>query len=395
MFAGKKKYYTLITLLRSAVNVYFGQFLVFYFFTVANYDIVPIATFYIFEYLFLGIGFFLIRHSMKSENGIPYYRIGIALTALYLALIMIFKENIIHYAALVGIVIGMAEGFYHFPNNTLFARIVPNEERKKYSGTHSIFTNVIAITLPLIVGYFLTYFSYVEIAKVVFCLMIISFFLSFGLKDKKYEQKKSDIKGFLQLVKQNRNLKKIFSASFLAGLTFSSGALSLVVTIFTIFEFQTNLNLGIITSIFAVCTCITCYIFGSKLKEKHFRTVVLISMSIFVLSLICFGLFPGKATIILYNFGKTICLTIMTLIFDLYVVNNSNMDEVRDEYQTEYFLVTDLSYCAARVPSYLIVLGIVSIFGIGALKYSFFFFALAIFGFGIILISMTEKRKKR
>ena len=392
MLKGAKKYYAIITWIRKAVDVYFGQFLVFYFFTVANYDILPISLYYVFELAFLGVGFFLIRHSMKSNNRVSYYRIGLALQAFYLSLVMLLKENIIHFAPLVGMIYGLGEGFYHFPNNIMYSNIVEDQERKKFEGYLNLGSNALAIIIPFLVGYFLTYFDYVSIAKVVFCLMIFAFFLSFGFHDEVYVPKKSNVKGFLKLIQNNTWLKKRYLATFLAGFTFSSGSLSLVVTIYTIFEFETSLNLGIITSVFAILTCLCSYYFASRMKENHFSFYVIVCTIFYASSIFLFGFIPSKLTILFYNFTNAIFLHILSLIFSVVVNRGANQKDIKDEFQTEYFLLSDLVYSFSRVPSYLFVLFLTMLFGISSLKYSFYLFSVFIFFFGFVLNQMLLKK---
>lgn len=392
MLSGAKKFYAFITWIRKVVDVYFGQFLVFYFFTVAQYDIKPIALYYIFELTFLGIGFFVIRHAMKSNNRVSYYRIGLALQAVYLSLIMLLKEKIIFYAPLVGMLYGIGEGFYHFPNNIMYPNIVKDNERKKFEGYLNLGSNFLAIVVPFLVGYFLTYFDYVAIAKVFFCFMILAFCLSYGFHDEEYVPQKSNLKGFLRCVKENDWLKKRYVATFLAGFTFSSGALSLVVTIYTIFEFETSLNLGIITSVFAILTCFCSYYFASRMKEKNFSRYVILCSIFYASSIFLFGFIPCKLTILFYNFSKAIFCHVLSLIFNIVVVRGANHELIKKEFQSEYFLLSDLVYSCSRVPSFIFVLCLTSLFGIASLKYSFYCFSAMIFLFGIVLYQMLQKK---
>jgi len=55
-----------INILKNIISVYFDTFFVLYFFQVANYEVLPVAKYYITLYLFIGIGFFLIRKAMKK-----------------------------------------------------------------------------------------------------------------------------------------------------------------------------------------------------------------------------------------------------------------------------------------------------------------------------------------
>jgi len=393
MFKGAKKYYAIITWLRKIISVYFGQFLVFYFFTVANYDIKPIAFYYVFELSFLGISFFFIRHAMKSNHRIPYYRIGLALQALYLSLVMILKENIIYFAPFVGIINGMGEGFFYFPNNIMYPNIVRDDERKKFEGYLNLVSNIFSIIVPFLVGYFLMYFDYVQIAKVVFCLIIITFFLSFGFHDGVYSKKKSNLKAFFQVLQKNVWLKKQFIATFLSGFTFSSGALSLAVTIYTIFAFETSLNLGIITSIFAFLTCFCSYYFAKFMNEKSFGCYIIIVSFVAVISIFFLGLVPCKMSVLAYQFSNAIGIHLLSLILSIYCSKGANHKDVKSELQSEYFLVRELTFSLARVSSFLFILSLVTVFGMSALKFSFYLFAFILLLFGNVLYQIVKDEK--
>ena len=60
-------FFTVNKLLRSMVFIFIDTFFSLYFFTLVNYRILPMAKYYLFTYLFLFIGFFLIRNFMKKE----------------------------------------------------------------------------------------------------------------------------------------------------------------------------------------------------------------------------------------------------------------------------------------------------------------------------------------
>ena len=89
----EKKAVFIISILKNIVEVYFNTFFIFYFFKVANYEVIPLAKYYIALYIFMGLGFFIIRNAMKKNNKVPYFRIGISLQALYIALIMLSKNT--------------------------------------------------------------------------------------------------------------------------------------------------------------------------------------------------------------------------------------------------------------------------------------------------------------
>ena len=83
-----RRAFTLITVLRNIVAIYFSTFFAIYFFKLVNYRILPMAIYYLLLHLFITIGFWILRREIKSGYKVAYYRMGISLMALYLALIM-------------------------------------------------------------------------------------------------------------------------------------------------------------------------------------------------------------------------------------------------------------------------------------------------------------------
>jgi len=64
---GKNELIAIHVLFKSIISVYFDTFFVMYFFKIANYEIVPIVKYYFMVYLFLLIGFIVIRNKGHSK----------------------------------------------------------------------------------------------------------------------------------------------------------------------------------------------------------------------------------------------------------------------------------------------------------------------------------------
>lgn len=369
----------LLNVFKNIINVYFDTFFVFYFFKVANYEVLPLAKYYLTLYLSIGLGFFLIRNVMKKNIKVPYFRIGISLQALYIALIMLLKENIINYVYLVGFVKGIADGFYHFPKGILEAEKVNNEERQKYSGTLTIINKISSIIVPIILGVSLTYLSYIDLGKVFFILFIVMFIFSFyiddeyHLKDKKFEPKK-----FIKLLKKQKNIRQALIICFLTGFTYCSGVMATIVTLSKINIFKTNLNLGYVDSICAVLFLLSSLIYTNKLKKKDFKLTARISGVISFVTLIIFAFKPSVTILIIYLLVRNSCIGFINLISNNILNNLSNSNELKDDFKSEYYLARDLMYALSRSIGYLALLLVCVILGMEYINYILIISALAI-----------------
>jgi len=377
---------------KNIINVYFDTFFVFYFFKVANYEVLPLAKYYLTLYLFCGIGFFAIRNSMKKNNKVPYFRIGISLQAIYIALIMLLKDDIINYIYLVGLVRGVADGFFHFPKNILETEKINNEERQKYSGIVTTINKVSSIVVPLILGVALTFMSYTDLGKIFFVLFIVMFIVSFYLKDDYYYfDKKFETKKFITLIKENKNIRKSLILPLLSGLTYSSGVMATIVTLSKINIFKTNLNLGLVDSLCGVVFLLTCILYTNKFKKDNFDKLSLVSSIISFITLIIFAIKPSVTILIIYLFVRNSVIGLMNLITNNVVNNLSNSKELKDNFKAEYYLFRDIMFSVSRCVGYLILLLVCLIFGMEYINYILIISAISILFEGVIVNKIAKQ----
>lgn len=121
---------------------------------------------------------------------------------------MLLKENIINHIFLVGIIKGIAEGFYYFSKNIIDTEKIDNQGRQKFNGLLKSVNKLIAIIIPLILGVLLTFFSYVDLGKIFFLLFVIMFLVSFYIQDGVYFSSKINMKSFKKNIKEKPYLKK-------------------------------------------------------------------------------------------------------------------------------------------------------------------------------------------
>ena len=355
-----RKAFSIINVIRNIVSIYFDTFFAIYFFNLTNYEVLPFAKYYLIVYITLLLSFWFLSTNTRLKYKVYYYRIGISFQALYLALIMLFKEDIVNHIYLVAIMKGLSEGFYYYPRNILNSSKISNNERKKYNGTINAINNASGIIIPLLLGIFLTYYTYVEIGKVVFILMIVIFILSFYVKDNEKNTTRISLWKFYQSVKKDKVIQNAFIMQFLQGFTVGSGVLVGVMTLYKILYFKSNLYIGILNSILGLLTCITCIIYA-KSKMKHFRTVSIITLVSMIICLVSLGISPSNIMFIVYLVIYAVGITLITLTCDNIIVNVSNDLKVKS-YHAEYHLFIETLLEMSRILGFglLLIIGLLN-----------------------------------
>lgn len=391
----EKKAMFLINIFKNIINVYFDTFFVFYFFKVANYEVLPLAKYYLTLYLSCALGFFLVRNVMKKNIKVPYFRIGISLQAIYIAMIMLLKENLVQFVYLVGFVKGIADGFFHFPKNILETEKISNIDRQQYSGKITTINKISSIVVPLILGVSLTYISYTDLGKIFFILFIIIFVISFFIDDTYHLlEKKFETKKFINLVKTNKDIKSSLFICLLAGFTYSSGVMATIVNLTKINIFKTNLNLGYVDSICGVIFLLSSLYYTHILKRKDFKKVANISGITSFIILVIYAFKPSVVILILYLLSRNSCIGLINLITNNTVNNLSNSNELKENFKAEYYFARDLMLSISRCIGYMLLLIVCLVFGMEYINYILIIAACALLIEGILVGKLCKNEVK-
>lgn len=362
-----KKAFSLINIIRNIVSIYFDTFFAIYFFNLTNYEVLPLAKYYLVVYLFLFLSFWILRYNQTIKHKVYYYRIGISLMALYLALIMLLKEDIVNHLYLVAILKGLSEGFYYYPRNILNSSKISNSERQKYDGVINAINQVSSIIIPLLLGVFLTLYTYVEIGKVIFVLMIVIFILSFFVKDDSKNSPRIKPLTFYREIKKKKIVRQALTLRFLQGFTITGGVLTAVMMIYKILYFESNLYIGILNGALGLITCITCIIYARS-SMKHFKKINIITILLLTITIIWLVINPTNILFIVYLLVYAVGITYISLYCDKLTTDVSNLAFI-SEHRAEYHLILETALGISRIFGYVVLLIIGLIGNVELLKY--------------------------
>lgn len=349
----------------SLTALFLETFLVAYFLKVTNDSIIQISIYYIIIYIIQGLGNVIIGRLVKaqSKNRTKILSIGILFRALFILFIVLLREKIAIYFPIVAISYGISEVFYWVAHEVIFIDVTTNENRKNYMAIKKILGKIINIVVPIVLGSSIELYSFTKIAVCIFILSVIQIIISLQIRTHKSEEissKKYSIKTFLKSLnnEQKKKINKYTKSAIAYGVIESS--IQTLVVILTIMTFKTSFNLGILTSIFSVCSMISLYLYKKFYNGSNSKFILYLCSTLIVIGVIGLILDINKMTLIIYNFVYTVSICILGVVYDTKkgnLVKECNIEN----WKVEWVIYVGLFIALGRIVGYILML-IASIF---------------------------------
>ena len=345
-------------LLYALTAVFIETFLVAYFLKVTDKNITTISIYYIIIYSLLSIGNVLIgrvikKHPDKSRH---IMSIGIITRAIFILFIVILSEKIASNYILIAIVYAFSEILYWCAHELIYIDVTNNDNRKSYMSKKKILSKIVHIISPIILGTSIEMYSFTKIAIYVFGLSVIQIIITLLIKTDISNDRKSkySFKKFINYINDNKLIKlKRYNLSGIAyGIVESSiGTLIIIITIMT---FKTSINLGILTTIFAICSMISLMLYNKFYNRNNAKLILSLCSFVVVIGVVGLLIDINKITLVIYNF----CYIITFCIFDA-VYNTRKGDLVKEchieDFREEYIGFTSIGIGMGRIIGYMLM----------------------------------------
>ena len=348
-----------IDALKKIMTIFLGPFLTAYFIKTSNESMVDLSIYYIFSYLLLGVGPFIVASIVKNKFRIGMFRVGVVFNFIYIMAIVLLREKVVENLWLISILYGISQSTYWFPYNLFVINKVENSERTSYTVKKNLIVYSIGVLFPIILGTAITITNFELTAIVILVISVVQIILSFMFtpdnsvsKLKKYNMVETWNK-----IKKNKQIKKIFLVEFLIGFSVSDGALGTLITILIFNAFKTDMNLGIITSISTILSMGAIKLYEKNFKNKSDKKILIFSSIIPVISVLALLFSTNNVTIIIYNLCYEIFVNgILELNRSIRLFNISDSSIIKNEDQTEFFSIREGILNFGRILSYSILL---------------------------------------
>ncbi len=377
-------------LINNILYMFLNTFMVAYFITLTNYDYKLISIYYILSFIGILITFLIFAKTIKNRRQVIIFRCGIILYCVYILIIALLKEKITNYYAYLGFFYGIVQGLFWVAGHPLINEYTQNVENS-FISIKSILSKILKIFFPIIFGASIELTSFSYIAKIVLLLSLIQFLFSLLIKDKeKISHKKYDLKEYIKYIKNNNKFKIVYKIAVCDGIV--NYLLETLVTILIVMTFKTTLSLGILTTIFSICSMLSVYVFQYKLKSN--KKILKFSCIAMVISVLLLLLNINKISIIIYNLCNSIFLVLLlnTAETKNYDIINEDKKVINDyivEHQTTWQIILNIS----RIVGY-IILFVASLFNnMTVFKILLFLVTLVIIIYSKLMISFSNNYK--
>lgn len=346
-----------INAMKKIMVLFLGPFLTAYFIKTSQESIIDLSIYYIFSYILLAIGSFIVASIIKNKFRMGMLRIGIILNFFYIMSIIILKEEIINHLGLISILYGISSSAYWFPYNLFVINKIDNNYRTEYTVKSKIISSIIGVLCPIILGSIITVTNYELTAIIILFISLIQIILSFILtSEKEIDLPKFNLKKTWNKLKNNKQIRRMSIVEFFIGMNVSDGALEILMTILIFNSFKTNMNLGIITSITTILSMIFVDIYGKIYKKRNDKNIIIISSILPVVSVLTLLLWRNNVTVIIYNVCYVIFTALLTLTREIRLFNLSDSYIVSKENQSEFFAIREEILNCGRIVGYLMLL---------------------------------------
>ncbi len=359
-----KTNYNVLFMLRTTEKVaalFTNIFVSMYFLDISDGNILNLSLFHIAHCSFIFIIMFLCRNILKSKYRRYMIYIGKVFQLLYLFLFVFLKEGIVNYSLLVGTVLGLSEGTYFGAYNIWETEGISYENRKGFLGRYNIVKGIISIIFPICSGWIIYRFGFSASAVIVIFATVISimsgFFYSDTINDT-IKTKVFNLLSFLSSARNEKRFKDLVLAQVGNGLTYSSGAFSLVITLYTIRVYNTSIKLGIITTIVNIFTILLGFVMKSKLNKKAFYMVnaYCLITGLLVFFFIVMIINPNYITIPIFKLCTELHDTLGTMEDSVAYANIVNKSEYIKPFVEEYVIFMELVLFVSRVVGFILLI---------------------------------------
>lgn len=352
-------------------------------------EYVVIAIYHLTHYVATPVTFVIAGILAKRKNGIWSLRIGLLTYVLFFMLILFWGSKGTFYIYFLGVIYGIATGFYWLAFNTLSFDFTHMNNRDTWNGFNGCSAGVAAAISPMVSAYIISIFGGMKGYNVVFGMTLATFvvltLVSLLLRCKNYGCRLDFRKAFSRNCEEWGTIRK---STTLWG--FRDVIIVFLVNILTIEATNSELSLGKLTLISSIISSASYMLVQKVIKPPRRRLSILIGILGSSIAVSALALNVAYGTLVFY-----IIMDAFFLPFFLIQLNSATFNVIdrnhQEDLRIEYMINKDLVLNSGRTISALILILLLSLLKTSAtLKFYLLFLGLVPIISGYFLVKLRE-----
>lgn len=347
--------------LRNITDLFLGTFLLSFLMRTSANEILSVSMYKLFEYAATCGGFFIFATWCKRYNKVTVFALNQVPKIALLAAIILLGDSVSEYVIPLGMLYGLGAAMYHLPMNSMICEKSSKDTIGLYMGAKTAINYFVRVVTPITLGFFIDTGSFTSVAYVLLVLSVLELFLMIFISPSRHRCKQPiDFRGFFRSVMRFPVVRSLFAMEVMRG--FGMGLLASVITMYTVFMFKTDLNLGIFTTLFSVFSIITSWLSGRYGRPRYYPYMLLIAMFVAFAGISAFVWNATPITLLVYNFVYSTAIVLLDQLCAVNTFSLSNCKCISRNHKIEYFVLRDFALFVGRWVGY-VGLMYIAVFG--------------------------------
>jgi len=333
-----------------------------------------IGLFNLYQYIAIMIAFIIAGRLAKRFDRVFILRVGVIILAIYYLTVLLFGAEAPKYHALLGILLGLGEGFFWFSFNLLYFEITGPQNRDSFNGWNGLLTSSSGIIIPFLSGWFISSKTGVSGYKTIFFISLVIFIIaviSSLLFQKRVYTGVYRLKEVLKETTEKSDWRNIFLAMTAQGMR--EGVIIFLIGLLIYIEKKNEFSLGTYTMIISAITSITYFLVGRYIKKSWRDTSMLIGTLFMALAVIPLSQEISYNRILIYGIGTSLFAPLYFIPLTSKTFDQIGKDSKSSDLRGEYIVVREAGLNSGRVFITIVFIIIVKFFDTEYLRYLLLF----------------------
>lgn len=346
----------------TAANALSGTFVNVYLWKVSH-SLVLIGWFTLAHQIANVITFWFAGKWVKEHNKMNSLRLGVFMSAVFYLLVLLLAKQAVDYVFVLGLVQGMAAGFFWLAFNVVYFEITEPDNRDKFNGWAGLLNSGAGMFAPWISGIVITQFSNTTGYRLIFAISLFIFLIgvviSFFLKKRKALDHYDWCYVFRHLRENENPWRRALPALSAQGMR--EGVFTFIIGLLVYIATRNELQLGNYALITSAVALVSFMLAGKYLKPQLRSQAMLLGSVALIVVIFPFFWHVNYTTLLIFGIGTAIFLPLFVIPMTSTVFDFIGRDEQSALHRVEYVVARELALNSGRIAGTLLFIVLLTV----------------------------------